>query len=114
MIRGTTPTHVFNVDIPLDNIAVLYVTYKQGKDIVLEKTLDDVEINAEEKTISVTLSQEDTLKFKNTNFSWLNPNQNKKDMMIQCQLRIKYNDDSALASNIMLLDVYDILKDGEI
>ena len=114
MIRGTTPTHIFNVDIPLEEISTLYVTYKQAKNIILEKNLNDVDIDVEEKTISVPLSQEDTLKFKDTNFNWLNPNQNKNDLMVQCQLRIKYEDGTALASNIILLDVSNILKDGEI
>lgn len=114
MIRGTTPTHVFYTEIDLSNIDKIFVTYKQGKDVILEKSIDDVEINEEEKSISVHLSQEDTLKFKDKNWTWLYPNENAKDTKVKIQIRIKFLDDSAIASNIILVDVDDILKDGEI
>lgn len=117
MRRGTTPTHVFTVDdASLENIAELYITYAQGKQIVLEKTLDDVVIDTENNTISVTLTQEDTLKFKTSQWSYLYPNDNKKDMMVEIQIRMKYDDlnHSAFASNIVLIDVEKLLKNGVI
>ena len=115
MRRGTTPTHVFYIDdASLENIEELYITYAQGRRIILEKTLEDVELDTEENTISVSLTQEDTLKFKTTQWSYLYPNENKKDIKVKIQIRLKYEDGSAFASNIMLDDVDDILKDGEI
>lgn len=117
MIRGTTQTHVFYVDdMSLENIEELYITYAQGRRIILEKTLEDVELDTEENTISVSLTQEDTLKFKTTQWSYLYPNENKRDMMVEIQVRIKYNDEkhSTFASDIILDDVNKILKDGEI
>ena len=117
MIRGTTPTHKFYADdINLENIEELYITYAQGKKVIIEKTLEDVELNTEENSISVFLTQEDTLKFKTTQWSYLYPNENKRDMMVEVQIRIKFNDlnHSSFASNIILLDVDKILKDGEI
>ena len=114
MIRGTTPTHVFLVDISLENIDKLYVTYKQNKNTIVEKTLDDVEIDNDAKTISVHLTQAETLLFKDLHWSALHPNLNSKDDKIQVQIRIKYDDGTALASNIILLPIDDILKDGEI
>lgn len=117
MRRGTTPIHTFEVDIDLNHIVALYVTYKQGKKIILEKSLEDedsIVLNPEEKTISVKLSQEDTLKFKDKNWTYLYPNLNSSDTMVKVQIRLKYVNGVALASNIMLLDVTEILKEGEI
>ena len=114
MIRGTTPTHIFHTQISLEDIDKLFITYKQGKDTVLEKTLEDVEINTEEQYISVKLSQEDTLKFKDKNWTWLYPNENAKDTKVKIQIRLKYLNGDTAASNIILVDVDDILKDGEI
>lgn len=115
MRRGTTPTHTFICeDISLLDITDVFITYKQGKHIILEKTIDDVEINPEDNTISVFLTQQDTLKFKDTEWTWLYPNENSNDRMVKVQIRIKYEDGTALASNVMLSDVLEILKDGEI
>lgn len=116
MIRGTTPTHIFKLtDVDVEQIDLVYVTYKQGKNIILEKTLDNgASIDVENKSIVVQLTQEDTLKFKDKNWTWLYPNVNSSDMMAKVQIRLKCLDGTALASDIMLLDVTEILKDGEI
>lgn len=114
MRRGTTPTHTFIVDVSLNDISDLYVTYKQGKNIVVEKTLEDVDIDQEEHSILVYLTQEDTLKFRTNEWTWLYPNENKQDMQILVQIRIKYGDGKAIASDIISMNVQEILKEGEI
>lgn len=75
MFRGTTPTLYFrinNID-DLSTIKDLVVTFKNGNGLgggpcsdakVLNKTIDDVIIDDEEKIISLTLSQEDTMSLK--------------------------------------------------
>ena len=66
ILQGTTPTLTFKVknDIDLNTITVLwiYIT-QQNKEKVL-KELSDVTIDNENKTISVTLTQQDTLACK--------------------------------------------------
>ena len=114
IIRGTTPTHIFSCDIDLKDIDSLYLTYSQDGQTIIEKTLDDVTINEDDKTISVTLTQEDTLKFQNDKWSWLEPNTNYSYRKIKLQARIKFTDGTVLASDIILIDIEDILKDGEI
>ena len=61
MIRGTTPTH--NFDIPFDTSMVkeVKVIYAQNDVVILEKRTEDCQLNG--NTISVTLTQEDTFKF---------------------------------------------------
>lgn len=61
MIRGTTPTHVF--DIPFDTALVkeARITYAQENQVIVDKKTEDCTMSG--NTISVTLTQEDTLKF---------------------------------------------------
>ena len=98
MRRGTTPTNTFTVDVDLRQATAMYVTYKQGGTVLLEKTLEDITVS--EDKIEVELSQEDTLAFKNGT--------------VQIQIRAKFVDGSALASNIITVNMNAILKDGVI
>lgn len=61
MIRGTTPTHYFDIPIGKGGIKNIKVTYKQDDRIVVEKGIDDVEII--DNQVKVTLSQQETLRF---------------------------------------------------
>ena len=96
MIRGTTPTHVFEVDTDLRQATALYITYGQLGRTVIEKTLDDAEIT--EESVTVHLTQEDTIRFKNGD--------------VRIQMRVKFGDGSAIASDIIDVPVQAILKEG--
>lgn len=63
IIRGTTPTITINVrsDIDLSQVTDIWVYIYQQNEIVIDKQLADVQIDAENKKITVSLSQEDTL-----------------------------------------------------
>lgn len=99
MRRGTTPTHTIATDIDLRSAEVIYVTYKQGANLVVEKETSDITV--EENSVSVTLSQAETLAFS-------------ASAEVLVQIRARFSDGSAVASNIMRTSVKDILKDGEI
>ena len=109
IIRGTTPTLTFNVkneQMDLAEIAEVWITFKSKAGVrLVEKTYDinDVTIDATEKTITLSLSQEDTLEFVNA------PN---GEMLVQVRLRM--NDDMAFASAIIETSIGQILKDGVI
>lgn len=99
MRRGTTPSNIFTVDTDLTSAEALYITYRQGYKTVVEKSLTDgIEVTAE--TITVTLSQADTLKFA------------KGD--VEMQIRARFPGGEAIASQIMTAPVEAILKDGVI
>ena len=106
IIRGTTPTITFNIkneQMDLTQVAEVWITFKTKPGVALkEKTYDinDVTIDAEEKTITLSLSQEDTLYFANA------------QMLVQMRLRM--NDDNAYASDIFETSIGQILKDGVI
>ena len=103
MYRGTTPTISFkiNTDLDLNTLAECWVTFETRLG-TREKTFDmsDLIIDPETKTISVTMSQEDTLYFTAGT--------------LQIQIRLRTTDDLAYASDIQEMTMNGILKDGEI
>lgn len=97
MRRGTTPTHTFNTDLDLTAAEVIYITYQQECQNLLELTGDRIarDINK----VTVTLTQEETLAFA-------------EDQPVYIQIRAKFGDGEAIASNIIKVDAREILKDG--
>jgi len=106
IIRGTTPTLVFKIkngDMDLSNVAEIWITLKtRAGSKSKEKTYDinDVTINAQSGEISLSLTQEDTLYFEDTN--------------ILIQIRLRMNNDNAYASAIIKTSIGQILKEGVI
>lgn len=127
MIRGTTPTNVFNVDIDLTNAIAIYITYRQPRKLVaFEKSIHDIEVSP--TSLSVKLTQEDTLKLKinklpfpiTKTVSYTNANGNTESLMeddsdvVEIQIRAKFADGTAVASEIIKTTVEEILKEGVI
>ena len=61
MIRGTTPTHTFALPISLSEFKNIRIVYAQDSTVILKKELQSCHIV--DNTITVTLTQEETLKF---------------------------------------------------
>lgn len=102
MYRGTTPVlevHV-DTDMDFDEIEKLWLIFKTPtRELVRE--LDTLTLDNEEKTITCTLTQEETLKFSNNS-------------VIEVQLRGLNASGIAWASDIGSVNADRILKDGEI
>lgn len=98
MYRGTTPTNVFRTDVNLENASVLFVSYKQNGKVVLEKSLEDVSVK--KTLVTVNLTQKETLLFQ--------------DGIVTIQIRAKFPDNTAIASNLIRTTAEEIVKDGEI
>lgn len=98
MIRGTTPTIVYKIAKGLDLTTVtgLEIVFKQTS-TMLVKTLPDAVIDAAGSTVSVNLSQEETLKF--------NPG------TLQTQIRFDTTD-GVFATPVKNIRVDKILKGG--
>lgn len=97
MYRGTTPTNVFRTDVDLENASVLFVSYKQNGKVVLEKSLEDVSVK--KTLVTVNLTQKETLLFQ--------------DGIVTIQIRAKFPDNTAIASNLIRTTAEEIVKDGE-
>ncbi len=101
MRRGTTPVITFNTDLDLSEVEELFVTFSQNGETIVEKNKEEVVID--DSKIIVSLSQKDTLKFS------LDSND-----IVSVQIRTKFKNETAVASNILKIRVKEILKDGEI
>lgn len=101
MRRGSTPINVFFLDLDLSG-ATVYISYEQGKRVLVEKTNEDMTFSTDgdKFVITVTLTQEETLRFKSG------------EILIQCRYVTPTGE--ADASNIIRADIERILKDGVI
>lgn len=59
--RGSTPTLIFTIPEIEDNLENIIITFSQLCKVCLSKDINDIQVV--ENTASVTLTQEDTLKF---------------------------------------------------
>ena len=98
MRRGTTPTNTFDVDVDLRQASVIYITYSHLGKTVVEKEINDITI--EENTLTVELTQEETLAFPKGE--------------IEIQIRAWFPEGLAIASNIIKTTASRILKEGVI
>ena len=101
MTRGTTPKHTFYFGYELPEINALFVTYAQDGETVIEKNLADVEIAGDRKSLSLSLTQEETLAFN-------------EGTQVEVQIRFKDSEGSAYSTVPAQLTAGRILKEGEI
>lgn len=99
MIRGTTPVFTFKLPFNVDLLAEVWVTFEQNGSEIFNKRLCECEHDGD--TITVGLTQEETLKLKCHCFT-------------QVQVRALTVDGTALASKIIKIYTDEILKDGVI
>ena len=98
MIRGTTPLNIFNVDVDLTTAEVIYITYKQNNNVVIEKSIGDIAVT--DKTLTVRLTQDETLQLA--------------EREVEIQIRARFPNGTAIASNIIKTTASRVLKDGVI
>ena len=99
MTRYTTPTNTFDVNLDLTEAEVIYITYSQQGQVVFEKTGSDVTVTP--RQLEVTLTQEET-----GALNVLYP--------VEIQIRARFADGSAPASDVMTAPVKKVLKEGVI
>ena len=97
MIRGTTPTHTFNLKFDTSLIDKVKITYAQNDHIIFEKLATDCVLDG--FTIKTVLTQEETLKLDHNS-------------PVQIQLRILTTGGNALASVVQKVGVSQLLDDG--
>lgn len=98
MIRGTTPTNTFEVDADLREAVALFITYSQMGKVKFEKVIGDVTI--EETQLETELTQQETLSLDSGS--------------VEIQIRAKFADGTAIASNIIKTTAARVLKEGVI
>ena len=106
MRRGTNATHTFTL--PEDSTIKfltdqlhIYINYVQGNQSVLNLTHESTGVTVQETSVSVALSQVDTLAFR-------------AGIPVKVQLRWVNSNDEAWSSNVMTFNVDDVLNDDVI
>lgn len=94
MIRGTTPTHVFNIPFDTAELQEVRVSYSQCTGVVVQKETADCTM--EGNAVSVTLTQADTLQFDDK-------------MPVKIQLKVLTKAGCVLASRVFRKDVGEAL-----
>ena len=95
MIRGTTPTHIFQMPFSVENLKFT-ITYAQEDREIVKKTEKDCEVSG--AVIILTLSQEDTLLFD-------------AKKAVQVQLKTLDFGGNVKASNVMITTAGKILDE---
>ena len=100
IVRGTTPTLTFTLPFEVDNLDAFWISFKQQNKVELNKEKGASGVTQKNYTITVTLSQEETLQFGAG----------------KCLIQIRARDTSgkAVASNTMNFEVADVLRSGVI
>ena len=99
MYRYTTPTLPITIsDINFADVVLFRVAIEQGSTEML-KIIEssDSSVDAQNKTVYVPLTQEETAQFK--------------DGMAQVQVRVKFANDAVLATNKAKVSVNDVLDE---
>lgn len=96
MPRGTTPTHTFTLPFDAALVKSCRIIYAQRDVKVICKETDNCTING--KTISTTLSQEETLRFS-------------CDTPVQIQMRVLTKDGTAMKTPVYIKHVRECLDD---
>lgn len=97
--RGSTPVHIFKTSADLTDADVIFITYQQAGRTIIEKDKSDCQVSKEQ--IQVMLTQEETLLLKHS-------------YGVSIQVRARFNDGTAIVSNIIHTDVGTLLKNGVI
>ena len=101
MRRGTTPTLTFTTPYAANLVESGFITFNQRGATVLDVPLSDSSVTIADQSISITLTQEQTLAFTIA-------------APCEAQIRAVLDSGKAVASNIVCIPICAILKDGEI
>lgn len=108
MYIGTTPKFTFPVTFPVNELSDFVLTFSQGADVVLEKTLKDCDVetqfgpcNKPQNVISVRLTVEESFMFEPAR-------------QLHIQLRALLEDGKQLVTKELTTYVYDSLYKGDL
>lgn len=99
IFRGTTPKFIFTLpnSITIDDVVNTELVFTQNDEIVITKKLEDFTTSTNQLTI--TLTQEDTLKLKGNS-------------PLYYQIKLLLKDNSVITSDIITNMVYNSLSEG--
>ena len=95
--RASTVTHKFKLSKPLNLLSDARICYSQDDEVILIKTLSDCQIDSDNNTLILELTQEDTKKFARKN--------------VNIQFRVKTLDNKVIPSKVYITKCHDVLDD---
>ena len=96
MIRGTTPTHIFQIPFDTGLLKKIRIFYAQNSNVVVEKSTCDCVLEGDK--IIVTLTEEETLRFSHK-------------ILVKVQLKVLTTEGVVMATDIDRVDVGEILSE---
>ena len=96
MRRATTPIHKFTFPVSPETFEKILITYSQGRNIIFEKTREDLTIS--DNSVSFHMTQEEANKFK-------------VNEPVRVQVRALTYAGDAVASKIVQVSVGEVLND---
>lgn len=103
MHRGSTPRITFEFNIPLYNLTEMNLSLSQKGNIILEKTINDVEI-IDERNMILKLTEDETLMFETDELN---------NAYVDVQFRLAFGSERC-ASDIMQIIIKPIIKEGKL
>lgn len=100
-MRGTTTNIYFALQAPIEQHEEIWFTGVQGRKIIIDKTIKDVQWDEAKEKAYVHLTQEETLKIQET-------------MLVQFQVRAKFLDGNVYKTKVWAVNPTVLLKDGVI
>lgn len=103
IIRGTTPTIIISIqtEIDLSELSAAWVYISQQSKVRVNKVLANIEVDVEHNTLTLELTQTDTLALK-------------AGIETFFQIRLRMEDGTALATTAQKITIKEIYKDGVI
>ena len=117
LTRGTTPYHSFLLPFAVEDINEIYITYMQNNEVVIEKTLSDIEIdNVDQDTLNGFIFDENKGDFFSSNDS-----EQEEDETTYSQAIAHLSQEDTLAfkfypaaeKNIAVIQIRVLTQDGE-
>lgn len=118
LYRGTTPYHSFTLPLSTDKIAELYVTYMQNNQIIIERSLEDIELNDVDLTTGNGFITDEN---KGDSFSSNDAVQDETETITACEAIIHLTQEETLKftfypaaeKNIVVIQIRLLDTDGE-
>lgn len=101
MYRGSTATFEFPIPFDISDISNFIISFYQGKDILIEKWMEDTDVDKAKNKVTVELSSKETLQ--------LEPARN-----LLMQFRIKLKTGKEIVTKELITYVYDTEYEGEL
>ena len=106
IIRGTTPNHIFHIPFSISSVTDAYITYKQDGRVVIDKALKDLSVDLDNNTLSLQLTQDNTMGFCF--------NHKYRDNIVTIQIKLVFKNNIICLSRPIRDKILDQVRDSQV